>query len=826
MRQHFLERELRVFDRACAANERVGELARVSNAPCTAIISATTRTRSVIACRRCGACEREQLFTERVSLGKPARSIGPASGPPKRKSCKRSLIRLYSKSYDVRGFIRPNSTTTSPIAIGRCFVPLLEREEASSSGRDMRPSGREALRRVCPRRDRSRRRRRRHRDGFDRRALLRGRKVRLRRRRHDHGLAQSRAVQRHEIHARRGAGDLARHRPRARFATASPPATFRRKPRTAGTISERNILDDFARALPLVHRSRRRSSRSRSRSTPATAWPAKPCRTSSSILPCEVVPLYFELDGSFPNHPASPIEPENMIDLQAAVRKHGCDLGVAFDGDADRMFIVDEKGDLIDGSMVTALVALNTLKKYPGAKILYNLICSRSVPELIEKAGGIPMRSQVGHSIIKNDDARARHRLRRRAQRTLLLSRQLVRRFGHDRAAAVPRSSSAKPASRSARSSRRSTRASARARSTARQRRRRQARKRFEEHYNDAQIDHLDGVTISYPALVDERAAVEHRAAAAAQRRGRHQGADGAHRDEALALIRELESTPMRCGATTQTRDELLDARLACARRPVAPRRAPHAIAAARERLERATFVLAVVGEFSSGKSFLLNALLGKFRTKTAGGAHRRPARDRHQSVDRHDHRTRVRPQTTSRHAHYEDGRTERIPLDRLIASSRSARATPARCTTRRTTKTDAPSRVRGAKRDSPFLQRGFVVADTPGLASINPAHRRATLHFLPGADAVLYLIDTQQPFTEGDASFLGHHPPAHRHDLHRADENRSVGAARRQRKTRLAKRRRTHRSNWPPCTRPARTCMRVSARSVRRRRASGTIPR
>src|SRR5579883_2177508 len=118
-------------------------------------------------------------------------------------------------------------------------------------------------------------------------------------------------------------------------------------------------------------------------------------------LPCEVIPLYFELDGSFPNHPASPIEPENMADLQAAVRKHGCDLGVAFDGDADRMFIVDEHGNLIDGSTVTALVALNTLKRYPGCKILYNLICSRSVPELIEKHGGIPIRSQVGHSLIK-----------------------------------------------------------------------------------------------------------------------------------------------------------------------------------------------------------------------------------------------------------------------------------------------------------------------------------------------------------------------------------------------------------------------------------------
>ncbi|PZR57035.1 MAG: phosphomannomutase/phosphoglucomutase [Candidatus Meridianibacter frigidus] len=118
-------------------------------------------------------------------------------------------------------------------------------------------------------------------------------------------------------------------------------------------------------------------------------------------LPCKVIPLYFELDGSFPNHPASPIEPENMRDLQAAVLKYSCDLGVAFDGDADRMFIVDEKADLIGGDMVTAIVGLNTLKRHPGATILYNLICSRSVPEVIERAGGKPLRSQVGHSIIK-----------------------------------------------------------------------------------------------------------------------------------------------------------------------------------------------------------------------------------------------------------------------------------------------------------------------------------------------------------------------------------------------------------------------------------------
>jgi phosphomannomutase len=118
-------------------------------------------------------------------------------------------------------------------------------------------------------------------------------------------------------------------------------------------------------------------------------------------LPVQIVPLYFDLDGTFPNHPASPIEPENMRDVQAAVRKHKADLGAAFDGDADRVFITDEHGELVGGDMVTALVAEMLLRKHPGAAILYNLICSRSVPEIISAHGGRPVRTRVGHSIIK-----------------------------------------------------------------------------------------------------------------------------------------------------------------------------------------------------------------------------------------------------------------------------------------------------------------------------------------------------------------------------------------------------------------------------------------
>jgi len=118
-------------------------------------------------------------------------------------------------------------------------------------------------------------------------------------------------------------------------------------------------------------------------------------------LPCELIPLYFELDGSFPNHPASPIEPENTEDLRRIVPERGCDMGVAFDGDADRMFLIDEKGEFVGGDMTTAMVAIEMLEREPGAAIVYNLICSRSVPEVIKEHGGRPIRSRVGHSFIK-----------------------------------------------------------------------------------------------------------------------------------------------------------------------------------------------------------------------------------------------------------------------------------------------------------------------------------------------------------------------------------------------------------------------------------------
>ena len=118
-------------------------------------------------------------------------------------------------------------------------------------------------------------------------------------------------------------------------------------------------------------------------------------------LPFDVEIIYGELDGSFPNHPADPINPENLVDLQRRVLEVGADVGLAFDGDADRVFLIDERAQPLSGSTTTAMVAAAMLGRNPGATILYNLICSRSVPEAIDEFGGVGVRTRVGHSYIK-----------------------------------------------------------------------------------------------------------------------------------------------------------------------------------------------------------------------------------------------------------------------------------------------------------------------------------------------------------------------------------------------------------------------------------------
>lgn len=118
-------------------------------------------------------------------------------------------------------------------------------------------------------------------------------------------------------------------------------------------------------------------------------------------LPFDLEVLYGELDGTFPNHPADPIQPENLRDLQARVVETGADVGLAFDGDADRVFLVDDTGALVSGSLTTAIVADSMLAKHPGEIVLHNLICSKAVPEIIVERGGTPVRTRVGHSFIK-----------------------------------------------------------------------------------------------------------------------------------------------------------------------------------------------------------------------------------------------------------------------------------------------------------------------------------------------------------------------------------------------------------------------------------------
>ena len=118
-------------------------------------------------------------------------------------------------------------------------------------------------------------------------------------------------------------------------------------------------------------------------------------------LNLDIRPLYFELDGTFPNHEANPLDPKNLVDLQAFVKGQGADIGLAFDGDADRCFVVDELGQPVSPSAICALVAERYLDKFPGATIIHNLITSRAVPELVEATGGTPVRTRVGHSFIK-----------------------------------------------------------------------------------------------------------------------------------------------------------------------------------------------------------------------------------------------------------------------------------------------------------------------------------------------------------------------------------------------------------------------------------------
>jgi phosphomannomutase len=168
---------------------------------------------------------------------------------------------------------------------------------------------------------------------------------------------------------------------------------------TPGRISEQDVLADYAAYLLQLA-----PVRGRRLEVVVDAGNGMAGLTAPEVLgqvDVAVDALYFELDGTFPNHEANPIDPANLVDLQARVRETGADIGLAFDGDADRCFLVDERGELVSPSTLTALIAARELAKEPGASVIHNLITSRGVPEIVRELGGTPVRTRVGHSFIK-----------------------------------------------------------------------------------------------------------------------------------------------------------------------------------------------------------------------------------------------------------------------------------------------------------------------------------------------------------------------------------------------------------------------------------------
>lgn len=173
--------------------------------------------------------------------------------------------------------------------------------------------------------------------------------------------------------------------------------------RPVGSIRKMDLLDDYVTYL--IDRFPKKTFKMRKLKVVIDAGNGMAGFTAPSVmkkLNVELIPMYFDLDGDFPNHEANPIEPKNLKDLQKRVKKEKADLGLAFDGDADRCFLVDENADLVNPSSLTALIAVRELQRNPGASIIYNLISSKAVPEIILENGGKPVRSRVGHSYIKS----------------------------------------------------------------------------------------------------------------------------------------------------------------------------------------------------------------------------------------------------------------------------------------------------------------------------------------------------------------------------------------------------------------------------------------
>ena len=170
----------------------------------------------------------------------------------------------------------------------------------------------------------------------------------------------------------------------------------------AGTISEHDVLEAYAaHLLSLAPVTGRRLKVVADAGNGMAGWTAPAVFNRIGTEQVDLVPMYFELDGTFPNHEANPLDETTLADLKARVLEEGADIGLAFDGDADRCFLVDEKGRAVSPSTLTALIAARELAKEPGATVIHNLITSRAVPELVTELGGTPVRTRVGHSFIK-----------------------------------------------------------------------------------------------------------------------------------------------------------------------------------------------------------------------------------------------------------------------------------------------------------------------------------------------------------------------------------------------------------------------------------------
>ena len=276
-----------------------------------------------------------------------------------------------------------------------------------------------------------------------------------------------------------------------------------RRPRHARHVSTRDILPRLHRKGDVVHRPVGRSSRSTSCSTPAAAWPAWWRRSSSIGCPARTTRLCFEIDGTFPNHEANPLIEENRRDITAEVIRQKADVGIAWDGDADRCFFIDGSGEFISGDFVTALLAEAFLLKHPGATVIYDLRASHAVKDIAARYGGKALMNRVGHAFIKQRMRAGGWHLRRRSDRPLLLPRFLLRRQRFHPGAADPRADveeeqvAARPAAAATASS-----TSSPARSTPSSKSMDEVPAKLaaiEARYRTPQIAKMDGVSVDYP---------------------------------------------------------------------------------------------------------------------------------------------------------------------------------------------------------------------------------------------------------------------------------------------------------------------------------------